>query len=159
MAIHTVAILRIALHTDKHVQNIRKLTKTPKLRRSNQDGRRHARVNELEKDKTQEENSEENYVYTIREGNTQDDCSDEDIRYVYTLGAVSNKPRRTKLPRTIAKVNGAETEFIIDTGAGLNILDKNGFDNLRDKMKLDRTDIRVRAYKSEQPIMILGNFF
>ena len=34
--------------------------------------RRHARVNELEEDETQEENSEENYVYTIREGNTQD---------------------------------------------------------------------------------------
>ena len=67
----------------------------------------------------------------IREGNTQDDSSDKDIRYVYTLRAVSNEPRRTKLPRTIAKVNGIETEFIIDTGAGLNILDKSGFDNLR----------------------------
>ena len=94
----------------------------------------------------------------IREGNTQDDSSDEDIWYVYTLRAVSNKPRRTKLPRMIAKVNGTKTEFIIDTGAGLNILDKNGFDNLRDKPKLDRTDIRVRAYKFEQPITILGKF-
>ena len=78
---------------------------------------------------------------------------------MYTLRAVSNEPRRTKLPRTIGKVNGAETEFIIDTGAGTNILDKNGFNNLRDKLKLDRTDIRVRAYKSEQPITLLGIFF
>ena len=116
-------------------------------------------VNELEDDETQEENSEKNYVYTIREGNTQDDSSNEDIRYVYTLWAVSNEPRRTKLPRTIAKVNGTETEFIIGTGAGLNILDKNGSDNLRDKTKLDRTDIRVRTYKSEQPITMLGIFF
>ena len=70
----------------------------------------------------------------------------------------SNEPRRTKLPRMIAKLNGTVTEFIIDTGARLNILDKNGFDNLQDKPKLDRTDIRVRAYKSEQPITILGKF-
>ena len=58
----------------------------------------------------------------------------------------------------IAKVNGTETEFFIDTGAGLNILEKNRFDNLWDKAKLDRTDIRVRAYKSEQTIAILGKF-
>ena len=116
------------------------------------------RVNELEEDETREENSEENYVYTIREGNTQNDSSDKDIRYVYTLRAVSNELRRTKLPRMIAKVNGTKTKFIINTDAGLNILDKNGFDNLRDKPKLDRTDIRVRAYKSEQPITTLGKF-
>ena len=77
---------------------------------------------------------------------------------MYTLRAVSNEPRKTKLPRKIAKVNGTETEFIIDAGAGLNILDKNGFDNLPDKPKLERTDICVRAYKSEQPITILGKF-
>ena len=48
VAIHTVAILRIAPHTDKHVRDVRKLTttrntakhhpKTQKLRRSHQDG-------------------------------------------------------------------------------------------------------------------------
>ena len=86
----------------------------------------------------------------------QDDSSYERIRYVYTLRAVSNKPRRTKLPRTIAKVNSTETEFIIDTGAASST--RNGFNNLRDKPKLDRTDIRVRAYKSKQPITILGKF-
>ena len=66
--------------------------------------------------------------------------------------------RRTKLPRTIIKVNGTDTEFIIDTRAGLNILDKEGFDNLHDKPKLDRTNIHVRAYKSDKPITILGKF-
>ena len=148
----------------KKINHYAKHCKTPpknaeaKKKPSRWGRRRHARVSELEEDETQEENSEENYVYTIQEGNTQDDSSDEDIRYVYTLRAVSNKLRRTKLPRMIAKVNGTETEFIIDTGAGLNILDKNGFDNLQDKLKLDRTDIRARAYKSEQPITILGKF-
>ena len=47
-----------------------------------------------------------------------------DIRYGCTLQAVRTGSRRTKLPGTIIKVNGTDTEFIIDTGAGLNILDK-----------------------------------
>ena len=54
-----------------------------------------------------------------------------------TIRAMSNESRRTKLPRTIAKVNGTETEFIIDTGAGLNFLLKNGFDNLRHLLYAD----------------------
>ena len=51
-----------------------------KMKSSRWGRRKHARVNELEEDETQEENLEENYVYTIREGNTQDGSSDEDIR-------------------------------------------------------------------------------
>ena len=103
----------------KKINHYAKHCKTPpqdaeaKKKPSRWGRRRHARVNVLKENGTKEENSEENYVYTIREGNTQDDSSDEDIRYMYTLRPVSNEPRRTKLPRTIAKVNGTETEFIM----------------------------------------------
>lgn len=91
----------------------------------------------LSKDKrsvnhVQEEKSEDEYVFSVRSG--------------------------SELPKVVVKVQGVEMVFVIDTGATINIIEERMYQKIKEKVTLRECFKRVFAYKSKEPIRMLGEF-
>ena len=97
--------------------------------------KRYARVNEVREDEPREY-ADEQYVYTVK----------------------PTTSKSTNMLRVMAEVDGTRVPFILDTGAGINILDCVAYDSMKVKPKLGPANITVRAYTSKVPIDIRGKF-
>ena len=83
---------------------------------------------------------------------TKDDNSSEE-EYIFS---VKNNPCK----RPVAKLNihGLPIEFIIDTGATVNLIEQRDFSPIQNKVKMHPTSVKVYPYKSCKPLKILGTF-
>ena len=101
---------------------------------------------------------------------THGDSSDE---YVYALaseefGASKQTPEDikkvyhiTRRPKTTVKVNKCKLAVILDSGASVNLVDKQDFDKLSKQnasIKLLTTNAQIFAYGAENPLSLLGKF-
>ena len=89
------------------------------------------------------------HVYQI--GETSDNEVDDE--YVYTL---SNKNKQ--LPVFSVKVNGQPMMMMADSGATVNIMDLNDFNNLTVKPKLKQTNTRIMPYDRVKSLKVYGTF-
>ena len=85
---------------------------------------------------------------------TSRDSSDEEFAFgVNLIGAIQNHPN---LPNTNVKINGQTETFIIDSGATVNVMDKDMYGRLG-QPKLKKTSVVLSSYGSEgDKIPILG---
>ena len=79
-----------------------------------------------------------------------DDYSD-----VYTVNTISRNQTR---PLTTLKILDTSVTFLIDSGAGINIIDSRTFNSLRTKPKIEPTKTIAYGYNSKEPLVILGEF-
>jgi len=69
-----------------------------------------------------------------------------------------NSTQHIKLPRAIITINSIDINFIIDTGATLNVIDQNTFLSMIPRPKLQKSTTIIHAYQSTKQIMCLGSF-
>jgi hypothetical protein len=84
------------------------------------------------------------------------DSSDDE--YVFTL----NRPKNSEQQATvIITVHGTEIRVLIDSGASVNVLDKNTFDRLNQPnniIKLAYSPVKLFSYGAAAPLPVLGQF-
>lgn len=66
--------------------------------------------------------------------------------------------RDTKQPLTKITLNGDTVPALIDSGAVVNIISENTYNNLSLQPCLLHTDLRILAYGSKDALPILGKF-
>ena len=63
---------------------------------------------------------------------------------------------------TKLKINGVKVEFLIDTGASVNILTQKDYEFLctksKDEISLRKTKTRIYAFDSSEPVELRGKF-
>jgi predicted aspartyl protease len=63
---------------------------------------------------------------------------------------------------TKLKINGVKVEFLIDTGASVNILTQKDYEFLctksKDEISLHKTKTRIYAFGSSEPVELKGKF-
>jgi hypothetical protein len=85
-----------------------------------------------------------------------DSDSNEDI-FAVSRGKKVKQPPMTKL-----KINGVKVEFLIHTGASVNILTQKDYEvlstNSKDQISLRKTKTRIYAFGSSEPVELKGKF-
>jgi hypothetical protein len=63
-------------------------------------------------------------------------------------------------PKTRAKirVNSVEINFIVDTGATVDVIDSKTYDRLKYSVKLCKSTTKIFAYGSDKPLPLKGEF-
>ncbi|CAB4036728.1 Retrovirus-related Pol poly, partial [Paramuricea clavata] len=83
----------------------------------------------------------------------------DDDEYVFTLNDPKNSEQQTSVTIT---VHGTEIPVIIDSGAGVNVLDKNTFNRLyngpQNTIKLSDSRVKLFSYGAVTPLPVLGKF-
>ena len=76
--------------------------------------------------------------------------SDSDAEYVFGVGS------KTATPAVDIELSGETFPFFIDTGASVNIVNKETYKKLEGKLKLEQSRTNIYAYGSDQPLNVLG---
>ena len=83
----------------------------------------------------------------------------DDDEYVFTLNDPKNSEQQTSVTIT---VHGTEIPVIIDSGASVNVLDKNTFHRLyngpKNTIKLSDSRVKLFSYGAVTPLPVLGKF-
>ena len=77
--------------------------------------------------------------------------SDEDYAYVVA------KKQNPKI-KTSVRVNSVNVDFIVDTGATVDVIDSQTYDRLKSNVTLSRSTTRIFAYGSDKPLPLKGQF-
>ncbi|XP_064469571.1 uncharacterized protein K02A2.6-like [Ornithodoros turicata] len=83
---------------------------------------------------------------------TQDSDSDENVFAVATVSSTSKQ----NTPQVALTVNGTTLMFTIDTGASVSVISRDTFCQLRGKPEIKKSNTRVYAFGSQQPLPIIG---
>ena len=94
-----------------------------------------------------------------RELEMSDSDSSDNTENVFTV----HKPKNEKQPPlTHLKIDGVQVEFLMDTGASVNILTQQDYDNIctisNRPIPLKKTKTKIYAFGSSQPVQLLGKF-
>ncbi|CAB4042051.1 Hypothetical predicted protein, partial [Paramuricea clavata] len=63
----------------------------------------------------------------------------------------------TNTKQVNVKVGGAKFQTTIDSGATINVIDRDTFNKMQD-IKLTRTNTKAFAYNTKSPVEFLGKF-
>lgn len=77
----------------------------------------------------------------------------EDDLYAY---AVDNKT--SPKTRTTVCVNSVNIDFIVDTGATVDVIDSKTYDRLKSRVELSKSTTKIFAYGSDKPLPLKGQF-
>jgi len=77
---------------------------------------------------------------------------------IFNINVVGSRGKTTKAPLINIVLCGKNTEFVIDTGSSLNIIDKDTFDKLTVKPELRPPICNAYRFDSNKPIKFLGRF-
>ncbi len=78
--------------------------------------------------------------------------SSTDDEYVYVMQA----PSHIKQPTTTVWISQQPLDMLIDTGATVNLLDKNAHDRVQMMTKLEPTNKKILPYGKQHPLPLLG---
>ena len=81
-----------------------------------------------------------------------DESSDEEYAYGVTINSVKSK----KYPTSKVTIRDKTVEFLIDSGAGVNILDSETYNNIN--LPLQDTSKKIFGYNADSPLPVLGKF-
>ncbi|XP_064479163.1 uncharacterized protein K02A2.6-like [Ornithodoros turicata] len=81
-----------------------------------------------------------------------DSDSDENVFAVATVSSTSKQ----NTPQVALTVNGTTLMFTIDTGASVSVISRDTFCQLRGKPEIKKSNTRVYAFGSQQPLPIIG---
>ena len=88
--------------------------------------------------------------HKVRQVEEQSDSST-DAESVFTVG-------KGKTPRVKTKLCGVETEFLVDSGATVNVIHSSTKQKVCPKVKLRQPCPRIQAYGASEPLQIAGFF-
>ena len=86
------------------------------------------------------------------DSSTESETSSEED-YVYTVENKSDPKTRAKI-----RVNSVEINFIVDTGATVDVIDSKTYDRLKSSVKLCKSTTKIFAYGSNKPLPLKGEF-
>lgn len=98
-------------------------------------------------------------VNQIDENQSFSENSDSDEEYLF--GVQTNEQVNAvhqKQPKTTVIINGLYTEFLIDTGSSINVIDEGTFSKLKDTPQLKKSDTKVFTYGSNSNLDMKGKF-
>ena len=81
-----------------------------------------------------------------------DESSDEEYAYGVTINSVKSK----KYPTSKVTIRNKTVEFLIDSGAGVNIMDSETYNNIN--LPLQDTSKKIFGYNADSPLPVLGKF-
>ena len=84
--------------------------------------------------------------------NTTGTSSDSDVEYVYAVGSVNTIDQ----PRTTIKLNGNLTDFLVDSGSSVNLLDMKTFNRIGNNLRIKPCHVKIYPYGSREPLPIVG---
>ena len=100
-------------------------------KKQHQGGKHHKQpINSIDKTGSDTESSDDEYVYTIKD---------------------------QKTPKVTVKVYQHSFKATVDTGATINVIDKNTYENMGGP-QLKKTSIKAFAYNATKPVQFLGKF-
>jgi hypothetical protein len=88
----------------------------------------------------------------------------ETIQHTYSssedeyLFGFNEHDNNTKQSKTTVCLNERQLEMVVDTGATVNIMDKNTLSKLKSQPKLNNTKTKIYPYGSGKSINIIGTF-
>ena len=95
--------------------------------------RNHARTVKERSDSSTESSSEEDYAYSVKN---------------------KDNPKT----KTTICINSREINFIVDTGATVDVTDSKTYDRLQSSVKLSKSTTKIFAYGSDKPLPLKGQF-
>ena len=81
-----------------------------------------------------------------------DESSDEEYAYGVTINSVKSK----KYSTSKVTIRNKTVEFLIDSGAGVNIMDSETYNNIN--LPLQDTSKKIFGYNADSPLPVLGKF-
>jgi len=85
--------------------------------------------------------------------NLADEDSEDSGEYLFHVNHQSSKQ-----PQVTVKVNNDNLNFVIDSGASVNILDESSFSKLRPQPSLKRAQSNIYTYGAKSPLSLKGSF-
>ena len=79
-----------------------------------------------------------------------------DSDYVYTIQqqkATTNGAKKTTL-----SIHNKQVQFLVDTGATVDLVDSKTYDLLRNKVTLNKSNAKIYAYGATKPLPLKGRF-
>ena len=94
-----------------------------------------------------------NHARTVKERphSSTESSSEEDCAY-----SVKNKGNPTT--KTTICINSLIVNFIVDTGATVDVIDSKTYDRLQSSVKLSKSTTKIFAYGSDKPLFLKGQF-
>lgn len=94
------------------------------------------------------------HIEVEHNGNESEEEEEEDA--VALLGAISNG--KDDVPRCKAKLFGKNIPFVVDSGAAANIVSRDVYESIKDKVELKKPYKTLYAFGQSKPLDILGQF-
>ena len=94
-------------------------------------------------------------VHTLTEAAVADNSSEDD-GYVYQTVSACDTP--TKLPHFQVSVGGHNMILMADSGATINLLDKNDLAKMKKPPTLMKSMTKIYPYASDTPLPVIGKF-
>ncbi|KAK3083972.1 hypothetical protein FSP39_006106 [Pinctada imbricata] len=76
----------------------------------------------------------------------------------YSFGVKAKVHQIGKLPKTEIRLNDHKMKIIVDTGSSINIVEETTVNKMRNKPKLQKSDISAFAYGQKEKLRIRGKF-
>ena len=116
--------------------------------RSGGKGARRTRLNEIDIDTATHVVDAEEYASFCRYKDMLD----------YEVLALEHQSRFNNGPRAVIDLCASSVQFLVDTGAPVNVIDEQTYASLADKPRLDRCSGSYYGVGSDKPIVVLGQF-
>ncbi|XP_028411669.1 uncharacterized protein K02A2.6-like [Dendronephthya gigantea] len=113
------------------------------------------RRREQSKEQLKSESKQKNHARAVNKHlDSSTETSSEDD-YVYT---VKNKTKDHPKTKTNIRINSTNINFIVDTGATVDVIDSQTYDRLKSSVKLCKSATQIFAYGSDKPLPLKGQF-
>ena len=95
----------------------------------------------------------QNHARTVKECPDSSTESNSEEDYAYSVKNTGNPKTKTTICINSRKIN-----FIVDTGATVDVIDSKTYDRLQSSVKLSKTTTKIFAYGSDKPLPLKGQF-
>jgi hypothetical protein len=112
-----------------------------------------SRQREQPKEPFKSESTRKNHVRAVNkhlDSSTETSSEEDDV---YTVENKSDPKTRAKIRITCVEIN-----FIVDTGATVDVIDSKTYDRLKSSVKLCKSTTKIFAYGSDKPLPLKGEF-
>ena len=93
---------------------------------------------------------------TVKSEVSDSDTGSTDSDYVYAVQKQENATHGVK--KTTLKINNKQVQFLVDTGATVDLVDSKTYELLRNQVTLHKSNTKIYAYGATKPLPLTGQF-